>query len=351
MSAPTFSKHLCAVAIAIIAADAVAGPQGDGPQGDGNHAPVDLYKPLSLEVTKGDRYDVELTGIAALPAGSILYFPVPPTTESQSDVEATMVTTSRGKETPAQLKTDSSQQRRPIFTVLAKGKEDLEVRARFSFQMWRRALVNKTDKRGPGVKPLTGKEVALYTAPTPSHHWTDPSFQTWLLQNRLTLKSGETPVRFAHRALLFVAKHFTYTGEIAQGRTHGEIARMGKGECNTISAVYTSILRANRIPCRRICGRLLPGGQTHNKVEFFAKDIGWIPVEPTGAIQSNRKDRMDCFGVDKGDFFVCMRDSDLLLPTGGQQYRCGALCQFVVIQDQLTGHTIKDAWRVNGATR
>lgn len=55
---------------------------------------------------------------------------------------------------------------------------------------------------------------------------------------------------------------------------------------------------------------------------------------------------MDCFGVDDGSFFVCMEDSDMIIPAGKIQNWLGVLSQFYVIKLDQPGSSLKDEWQI-----
>jgi transglutaminase-like putative cysteine protease len=309
---------------------------------------IDLDKPLVLQLTKASRVEAVLRAKSPpTPAGLFVYFPYPPTTRYQTDVTAALTRVEAGNLSSATVITDFSPLHRRVFQIQPSDKNEFDIEARFTFQMWKRRLINRDLADSVEViTPLTPSERQFYTSPSRSHPFNDAAFGAWLKQEGLVRQENETPVRFAHRALLYMSHHMQYSLARPLGKTLAENARLGKGECNLISAVYGTIMRANGVPCRRVSGRRISNGATHNKVEIFIENVGWIPVEPTGAIGSHRDDKMDCFGVDDGTFFVCMEDSDLIIPAGNIRNWLGVLSQFYLVQSGKPGYSLQDDWKV-----
>ena len=101
------------------------------------------------------------------------------------------------------------------------------------------------------------------------------------------------------------------------------VCAVGKSDYAGITAVYVAALRANGIPARALCGRVVifegqPTSESwpHAKVEFFAQGIGWVPADVAGAIRSNRSpDGLEFFGNDSAEFLTMHLDTDLVIDT------------------------------------
>ncbi len=55
--------------------------------------------------------------------------------------------------------------------------------------------------------------------------------------------------------------------------------------------------------------------QWHVKSEFFARGVGWIPVDMSSAIIEGNRSEFASFGNDPGDFVTLHLDHDLRLST------------------------------------
>jgi transglutaminase-like putative cysteine protease len=86
------------------------------------------------------------------------------------------------------------------------------------------------------------------------------------------------------------------------------------------------VLRAHAIPARALTGRWAlsaergPGkeayDQQHVKAEFFAKGVGWVPVDPALAVVYDKTpDGLRYFGNDEGDFVTMHLDNAMVLDT------------------------------------
>ena len=89
---------------------------------------------------------------------------------------------------------------------------------------------------------------------------------------------------------------------------------MGYGECCRHAIVGTSILRANKIPARTVCGlwaidEKSKGG--HCWGEFYLEGAGWIPYDTT--LDGNHLNSDDYFGSKKGEVLAGMVDFDWVI--------------------------------------
>src|SRR5262249_2222452 len=69
------------------------------------------------------------------------------------------------------------------------------------------------------------------------------------------------------------------------------------GECWRLSDTYCRALRMNRIPTRLVSGNLVGHGSGHHLRNLvYLEEIGWVPVEATAAVSSQRKPPVAFFG-------------------------------------------------------
>lgn len=171
----------------------------------------------------------------------------------------------------------------------------------------------------PPVAPLAEGERATYVEATRYYDFRSEAFQDWLTLQRLHRGNGEGDVDFARRVLLAVRKKCTYKfPEPAWKAT--EVLLAGRSHCGGLSVMFIAALRANGIPARATVGRWAqsarPGeGQYHVKAEFYAHNVGWVPVEVSGAVSFANTNIDESIGNERGDFVTLNLDWDLVVDT------------------------------------
>jgi hypothetical protein len=116
-----------------------------------------------------------------------------------------------------------------------------------------------------------------------------------------------------------------------------------------------AVLRANDVPARVLPGRLAksaegPSSSCHVRCEFFAGDIGWVPVEITSAVAFKKSPDGNFFGVDDGNHLAFHADTDLVLDTKLNGKQTIPHVQWVLYWVDGTGtlknHTREVKWEV-----
>lgn len=124
--------------------------------------------------------------------------------------------------------------------------------------------------------------------------------QVWMADRHYFPEPGEIEVDFARRVLRQISRDFTYDrSPVTPAFEDTEVIARGGGQCTGLAALYVSILRGADIPARLVMGRnassseegaKFPDGsgnfQEHARAEFYARGIGWIPVEVTDAVEA-----------------------------------------------------------------
>src|SRR4051794_35197918 len=101
-------------------------------------------------------------------------------------------------------------------------------------------------------------------------------------------------------------------------------AQMRKSDDTGLANVFTSVLRANKIPARNLVGRWAEPAtkgikgvgngmyyQWQVRSEFFADGIGWVPVDLGSAkMRDESKEGLVYFGHDAGHFLTSHVDQD-----------------------------------------
>ena len=276
-----------------------------------------------LDVQPSRRVKAVLTTDIAHPDATVeawyLYAPHAPTLPAQQSVETTF--TPKGK-----VVEELSPLKRPVFfTKVADGRK--EVHAVLTIQatlMARRLRPLASGQDAPDVKDLSPEEVKNCTRSSETMDLDAKAFREWMERGDLKRKDGESDMVFAHRAFAYLKHHFTYEFP-TKNDSASSVCKAGKSDCGGLSCLFTATMRANGVPARILTGRWAesqkpddklggePYGQWHVKAEFFARGVGWVPVDASGAVNDVNGPDFACFGNDPGDFIVMAVDQDSTL--------------------------------------
>jgi transglutaminase-like putative cysteine protease len=218
---------------------------------------------------------------------------------------------------------EQGDQKRPIYHAKVKAKENqdrLAVTVKFEGILMARKLVPlPRGAKAPKVAPLSDEERKNYLAATKLHDFESMPFQQWLKKNQLIRAAKESEIGIARRVFEAMLKQYTYALTGDMGPVSGMCAKT-RGDCDSMSAVFVSALRANRVPARILSGlparSIVPkeGGVIvgHARAEFYAEGIGWLPVDL--AYAKTKRDPLAHFGQDHADLIVCHVDDEIVLP-------------------------------------
>lgn len=171
---------------------------------------------------------------------------------------------------------------------------------------------------------LSVVEKSAYLTATDALDFKSTSFQNWLDAHQLRKRDSQTEIDFARQVYRTIRGHHTYYGGSDQERTVSKICTRKGSSCVGLGMLYTAALRANGVPARTLWGRWavtarpdskLNGeyyGNWHTKSEFFAEDVGWVPVDMSGALEDKTGDEYKYFGTDDGHFLVMHVDTDMM---------------------------------------
>jgi transglutaminase-like putative cysteine protease len=170
--------------------------------------------------------------------------------------------------------------------------------------------------KAPKVAALAEDERKLFLASTSRLNHDAQDFQDWLDANKLRLGAKETDVDFARRVFLVIREKFTYKRPFDHDGKATSTCKAGKGDCGCISTVFVCACRANGIPARELCGRWAESAKrddskVHCKAEFYAENVGWVPVDPTLGMNTRGPAALQFFGNDPGNFVVMHLDGDV----------------------------------------
>ncbi len=108
---------------------------------------------------------------------------------------------------------------------------------------------------------------------------------------------------YARRCYEYVAANFKYIKK-GEFRTLSQIFSDGGGECGDLSTLVVNLLRYKGIPARHNITLQLNGGW-HVWLDFYHKDYGWIPIDPT---YKNSNPKGDYFGHYQGGAVIVSQD-------------------------------------------
>ena len=132
----------------------------------------------------------------------------------------------------------------------------------------------------------------------------------------------ERDIDYAWRAYEFLRKSFSYEWVPENYSIRlSDICRNTKQSCDPLSRLFVGILRSQRVPARTINCRAAvsaplskdPGGGRHTKCEFYAKSIGWVPIDISTAVSDKQAPAIKHFGYDDGGCITLNIDPDFQL--------------------------------------
>jgi hypothetical protein len=178
------------------------------------------------------------------------------------------------------------------------------------------------------VADLSPEERQKYLANRGFFDFDHPAFHEWVETHGLPRQSNEGEIHFARRVFLALKAGMQYDAPLRKNFHATAVCKSGRADCGGLSVLFASILRLNNIPARTLWGRWAksaepgkiwfnhPYYQTHVKAEFFARGVGWVPVDVSSAIlQDQSPEGVKFFGNDPGDFITFHVDGNLEIDT------------------------------------
>ena len=273
-----------------------------------------------LEVKPARHIHATLSTEIALPNGQVdewyLYAPEFPDLPSQREMKTTF-------EPAGEIVRDSSPLNRPLFLArLTDHRKEVRTLLTIEGTLYSRQLrVLAGGEAAPVVKELLPEQVRHFTRASPTSDIETPTFRNWMQRNGLTRAANESDLAFAHRTFAFIVHHNTYQWP-TDSHTATQVCTTGKSDCGGLSALFTGVMRANGVPARLLGGRWAssqkPGNKTgdygnwHVKAEFFARGVGWVPVDGASALADPDGDNT-FFGHDRGDHVAFVLDEDMVV--------------------------------------
>jgi transglutaminase-like putative cysteine protease len=196
----------------------------------------------------------------------------------------------------------------------------------------------------PAVADLTPEELRQYTtAPIRGAPDSAPVRQ-WMQNVGLTRRDEEGDLAYAYRTFQYIRHHFRYECPV-DDQSPVAVCTRGKSDCAGLSGLFIRLLRENGVAARALTGRFARSGKKydgrvvsgdnegreHVRVEFFAKGVGWVPVELAAAVSVPHAADLTFFGNDAGDLVTLAHDPYGLTDTVLAGKQSSVACQSVFL--------------------
>jgi hypothetical protein len=175
-------------------------------------------------------------------------------------------------------------------------------------------------RRGRPARPvakLTTAEMETYLAATDTFDFQKPNVKRWMDEHNLWKGSSESALSFVHRVYKELRLHLPYNTKDGGPWICSRILKSGYGECCRHAIVGTSVLRANKIAARTVCGPWAIDAKStggHCWGEFFLDGVGWVPYDTT--LDGGSLDSEAYFAGKKGEILGGMVDFDWVIDAG-----------------------------------
>ncbi len=190
---------------------------------------------------------------AMTPTAWVVFASIPPTLSGQ--------TVSSFKMSPStmQVADESDTSRKLMMALLSAGVGDevhrLRVGATYRMQLYKRTLVESAPTPAPGNAPkLSASELKQALGATETLDFATPAFQEQLTASGLRPREGEGELTFAKRAFVALRGSLQYDYRTGMDRHSSVVLKTGKSDCGGINGLFVSVMRANGIPARALCG-------------------------------------------------------------------------------------------------
>lgn len=195
----------------------------------------------------------------------------------------------------------------------------------------------------PHMLPPTS-DSGSYLGTSATMDYDDPGFSQWLDQKGLHRQQGERTMQFAHRVYTYLIANATSGGDTSsyEARRPSQVCKSMSSDCGGLSLLFVAVMRANGVGARTLFGRWAitqsdSYGQYHVIAEFYADNVGWVPVDVGRAVANHPEDPYAFFGNTDGQFLAFHVDTDLQ-PAAGFQH---AWAQYLLLRWTGDG----DFWR------
>ena len=167
------------------------------------------------------------------------------------------------------------------------------------------------------IVPLTAHERENYLAATDTFDFNQPNVKKWMDEHKMWKAANEEPLTFVYRVYKELRLRLPYNTGDGGRWVCSQILKAGFGECCRHGIVGTSILRANKIPARTVCGLWAIDANSqgaHCWGEFFLEGVGWVPYDTT--LDNGNQASEAYFGHKAGEVLGGMVDFDWVIDAG-----------------------------------
>lgn len=238
------------------------------------------------------------------------------------------------------------------------------ITVRIDADLYSRRLIHRQGNQTPqAIARLAEPDRALFLRRSAHFNYQSAEVLRWMSQHDLHRKPNENEIDFARRVFQFIVRNFEYEYLGNQNRCASNVCVAGKSDCGGLAVLFCTVLRSQGTPARTLAGRWAASEkpdekigkisyhQEHVKAEFFASDVGWVPVDLSSAVlHDNSAEKLAYFGNDKGDFLTLHLDNDLRLDTGAFGVRPMTLlqrpCYWVTGSGSTDDAVVSESWTV-----
>ncbi len=198
---------------------------------------------------------------------------------------------------------------------------------KYKAQLYSRSLKTRS-RRSERVEELSDRERQIFLRPDATCDYTSDAFKTWKESKQFARSRRESEIDFAKRVFRTITNSYDYLYEVSQDRTASKLCQTNQTDCGGLSILFTTVMRSEAIPARLLVGRQARSieinagtgerkNQYHVIAEFYAEDIGWVPVDGANAVLGDpTPQKLEFFGNIPGDFLTLHIDTDLAFDTG-----------------------------------
>lgn len=247
-------------------------------------------------------------------------------------------------------------------------KRNASIQAEAELLLYSRSLRRKSDSNRSSSEPTQVESLAettrkYFLRPSLECDYTSKVFREWKAKHELQRIETEGEILFAKRTFQELVRSYQYLYVPNQDRTATALCKADKTDCGGLSILFTTIMRSEGVPARVLAGRWAKSANEGEKIdgnryyqyhviaEFYADEVGWVPLDLSSAILHDKSpEKLMFFGHDRGNFVVMHIDTGLDFDSGlFGKYR-NAFLQIPVFWVRGTGSlkdkTTQEAWEV-----
>jgi hypothetical protein len=180
----------------------------------------------------------------------------------------------------------------------------------------------------PAVADLSASERQAALAEGDEFDFRSAAFKAWLEREGFLRQMDETDLDLARRVFRGIKAKFQWKWILGASWKASDLCGAGKTDCGGLAILFVSVMRVNGVPARTLWGRWAqsadpgetldgrPFFQYHVKAEFFARGVGWVPVDLSSAIlHDTSEEGLRYFGKDAGNHLTFHLDTNMEVTT------------------------------------